>query len=183
MPTSILAMVTGFSQPLLSTCEEGLFLVWLRGPLLPNISSVSHLHLIFSCVLLRIGGEGQMYNSNNKSGGYSFLFILVGTGMAVAKIGKLASWKQTRNPQAWRGFVSNALSLPYKSLICVFSKRLEWIPNFQKLLIIIITISPQAADNTLFRIITHFDLDKDRIMKFKEVQQILSITANQTYFT
>lgn len=66
-------------------------------------------------------------------------------------------------------FASNALSLPYKSTIYMFSKRLELIPSFQKLFIIIITISPQAADNTLFRIITHFDLDKDRIMKLKEV--------------
>lgn len=43
-----------------------------------------------------------MYNSNNKSGGYSFVFILVGTGMAVAKIGKLASWKhkpETHRPE------------------------------------------------------------------------------------
>lgn len=62
-------------------------------------------------------------------------------------------------------------------------QRLELIPNFQKLFIIIITISPQAADNTLFQIITHFDLDKDRIMKLKEMQQMLSISANQTYFT
>lgn len=64
----------------------------------------------------------------------------------------------------------------------MLSKRLELIPSFQKLFIIIITISPQAADNTLFRIITHFDLDKDRIMKLKEVQQMSSIHANRTYF-
>lgn len=59
-----------------------------------------------------------------------------------------------------------------KSTIYMLSKGLELISNFQKLFIIIITISPQAADNTLFRIITHFDLDKDRVMKLKEMQQI-----------
>lgn len=70
---------------------ESLVLVWLRGPLLPSISHMTCLHLIPSCVLLlRIEGEGQRYNGNNKNGGYSFQFILVGNGLAVAKLGRLA---------------------------------------------------------------------------------------------
>jgi len=47
--------------------------------------------LIPSCVLLlRIEGEGQRDNGNNKNGGYSFLFILVGNGLAVATLGRLS---------------------------------------------------------------------------------------------
>lgn len=109
-----------------------------QRPFLPNISSMTHLHLISSCVLLlRVEGKRHIDNGNNKNRGYSFLFILVGTGMAVAKLGKLAEHvNQEHKPETHRrGFVSNALSLPYKSTIYVFSKRLELIPSFQNYLL------------------------------------------------
>lgn len=54
----------------------------------------------------------------------------------------------------------------------MLSKSLELVPSFQKLFIFIITISPQAVENALFRVTTHFDLNKDRIVKLKEVLQI-----------
>lgn len=66
-----------------------------------------------------------------------------------------------------------------KSTIYMLSKRLELIPNFQELFIIIITISPQAADNTLFRIITHFDLDKE---KNNEIERNAANAANASIY-
>lgn len=68
-----------------------------------------------------------------------------------------------------------------KSTIYMLSKRLELIPNFQELFIIIITISPQAADNTLFRIITHFDLDKGKNNEIEKNAANASIYANNIF--
>lgn len=70
-----------------------------------------------------------------------------------------------------------------KSTIYMLSKRLELIPNFQELFIIIITISPQAADNTLFRIITHFDLDKEKNNEIERIQQmrVFMLTTYSTH--
>lgn len=58
-------------------------------------------------------------------------------------------------------------------------QRLELIPDFQELFIVIITISPQAADNTLFRIITHFDLDKE---KNNEIERNAANAANVSIY-
>lgn len=68
-----------------------------------------------------------------------------------------------------------------KSTIYMLSKRLELIPNFQELFIIIITISPQAADNALFRIITHFDLDKEKNNEIERNAANASIHANNIF--
>lgn len=65
--------------------------------------------------------------------------------------------------------------------IYMLSNGLELIPNFQELFIIIITISPQAADNTLFRIITHFDLDKEKNNEVERKAANASIHANNIF--
>lgn len=68
-----------------------------------------------------------------------------------------------------------------KSTIYMLSKGLELIPNFQELFIIIITISPQAADNALFRIITHFDLDKEKNNEIERNAANVSIHVNNIF--
>lgn len=68
-----------------------------------------------------------------------------------------------------------------KPTIHMLSKRLELIPNFQELFIIVITISPQAADNALFRIITHFDLDKEKNNEVERNAANVSIHAHNIF--
>lgn len=117
-----------------------------------------------------------------KNWGYSFLFILLGTCTAVVKAGKHASGEQELETHRVEEAHSKCTLPSCANQQFTMLSKLELIPNFQKLFIIIITISPQAEDNTLFRIITHFDLDKGRIMKLKEMQHVwvLMLTTHST---